>query len=267
MGKFDGYLIASDIDGTFKGKGKGPEAEAVTAENFRAAQHFIEGGGRFTFISGRAVSYLPEMGFLPVVNAPACLYNGALVYDYQRNELIRDVRLDFTLHDFLNAIQEKMDTVRTVRYYPDVMGEPGCYNVGEPYPENVEFLPKLICTFETPELAVEFARFAKTLPLLKNVYISRSWPIGVEFNAANATKGHALQFIKAHLGNIHTAIGIGDYENDLKLLEMADIGVAVGDGMQTLKDTADWVVKPNAECAVRDLIEKLEDQIDRGIMR
>ena len=261
MGKFDGYLIASDIDGTFKGKGKGEGAGAITAENFKAAEYFIANGGRFTFISGRAVSFLPEMGFLPIINAPACLYNGAVIYDYQKKKTIREEHLDFTFHAFLDAIQEKTDIVRTVRYYPDVMGDPGRYDIGEPRPADVSALPKLICTFETPELAVGFMEYAKTLPIFKNTYISRSWPVGVEFNAAHATKGHALQFIKECLGDIHTAIGIGDYENDLKLLEMADIGVAVGDGMEQIKEIADWVVKPNAECAVRDLIERLEQQL------
>lgn len=264
MGKFDGYLIASDIDGTFKGRGD--EAKAITDENFRAAQYFIENGGRFTFITGRAVDYLQEMGFLPVVNAPACLYNGAIIYDYQKEQAIQETWLGYSLHDFLNAVSEKMSMVKTVRFYPRDTKEIGRYDAGEPYPENVGVLPKIICTFENPELAVDFAEYAKTLPLLKDTYVCRSWPIGVEFNAAHATKGHALKFIKEYLGDIHTAIGIGDYENDVKLLEMADIGVAVGDGIQAVKDVADWVVKSNAECAVRDLIERLERRVDSGLM-
>lgn len=266
MEKFDGYLIASDIDGTFKGRGS--EAKAITAENFRAAQYFIANGGRFTFISGRSVSFLPEMGYLPIINAPACLYNGALIYDYQTEQTLKDVRLGFRLQDFLEAIDEKKALVQTVRIYPDLMGEPLVLWDDFILPKVADQpTPKLICTFETPEKAAEFRSFASGLPFLKDSYISQSWPVGVEINAADATKGHALQFIKEYLGDIHTAIGIGDYENDLKLLEMADIGVAVGDGMQILKDAADWVVKPNEECAVRDLIERLEDKIDRGIMR
>ena len=265
MGKFDGYLIASDIDGTFKGRGS--EAKAITVENFRAAQYLIANGGRFTFISGRSVGFLPEMGFLPIINAPACLYNGAIIYDYQSEQMLRDVRLGFCLQDFLEAIGEKRSLVQTVRIYPDPMGEPIVLRDDFVLPEEEQPSPKLICTFETPEKAAEFRIFANKLPLLKNSYISQSWPVGVEINASNATKGHAVQFIKEYLGDIHTAIGIGDYENDLKLLEMADIGVAVGDGMQILKDAADWVVKPNEECAVRDLIEQLEERIDRGLMR
>lgn len=264
MGKFDGYLIASDIDGTFKGRGD--HAKAITDENFRAAQYFIENGGRFTFITGRTVDFLLEMGFLPIINAPACLYNGAIIYDYQKGQAIRETWLEYSLHDFLNAIAEKIDAVKTVHFYPQDTREIGRYNVGEPYPEDVGNLPKIICTFENPELAAEFAEYAKALPLLKDTYICRSWSVGVEFNAAHATKGHALQFIKEYLGDIHTAIGIGDYENDVKLLEMADIGVAVGDGIQAVKDVADWVVKPCAEYAVRDLIERLETRIDCGLV-
>ena len=109
------------------------------------------------------------------------------------------------------------------------------------------------------ELADEFKENVLKLDFFKNSYISKSWNLGVEFNPIDATKGSAVEFIKKHLGNIHTSIGIGDYENDLTLITDSDIGVAVGNAVPTLKKVADFIVKPCEEGAIRDLIEKIEN--------
>ena len=70
-----------------------------------------------------------------------------------------------------------------------------------------------------------------------------------------------MKFIKNYLGNIHTSVGVGDYENDISLLNDADIGVAVGNATDELKKVADIIVKPASEYAIKDLIEILESKV------
>ena len=76
----------------------------------------------------------------------------------------------------------------------------------------------------------------------------------------DGTKGQAIKFIKSYLGNIHTSIGIGDYENDVKLMEGADIGVAAGNAIKEVKEAADFVVKDCKDYAIKDLIEIIESK-------
>lgn len=71
-----------------------------------------------------------------------------------------------------------------------------------------------------------------------------------------------MDFIKVGLKDVHTAIGIGDFDNDLKLIEHADIGVAVGNAVDEVKRSADWIVKPYNEGSLKDLIDKLELEIE-----
>ena len=78
----------------------------------------------------------------------------------------------------------------------------------------------------------------KDYRFFKDTYISRSWGLGVEFNANNGTKGHAKDFIKEHCGAL-ISIGIGDYDNDLTLVQQADLGVAVANAVDELKKSAD----------------------------
>jgi HAD superfamily hydrolase (TIGR01484 family) len=76
IGKFDGYLLVSDLDGTLLNR-----ASRVPASNARAISYFVKNGGKFSIATGRTeLTCLPLVKKLPI-NAPLILYNGSLIYD------------------------------------------------------------------------------------------------------------------------------------------------------------------------------------------
>lgn len=253
MGKFDGYLICSDVDGTF-------HMGDTIAVNSKAVKYFTDNGGRFTFVTGRTVDYLRRPDLHDIINAPACLFNGSVVYDYQNEQLLLEKRVSFTLGTLLEAIAPQRDSIERLYAYDSFTGDGLIFDDPASIPESACPLRplKIICTFRTPEEADRFQLFAQQLPLSHNSYISKSWAVGVEFNAFDGTKGDALDFIKHYLGNIHTAIGIGDYENDIPLLTHADLGVAVENALPAVKAAADKIVCHAKDYALRELIESLE---------
>ena len=256
MGKFDGYLICSDLDGTFTG------GEDVIAANSKAVKYFTDNGGKFTFITGRTASYLPEQEFFWLINAPAGVFNGGLIYDYQNEKTLRESRLEFKLGDFVDLVNNGNFDFSTVGIYNDCFAPWQRGGSFEEYKDEFSLnMIKIVCAFNTIEEADEFKSFALKQDLLKNTFISKSWPLGVEFNSVDGTKGHAIQFIKNYLGNIHTSIGIGDFENDVKLMEYADIGVATGNAVDSVKQAADMIVNDCKNYAVKDLIEIIESRI------
>lgn len=256
MGKFDGYLICSDLDGTFTGGGDTVEV------NSRAVKYFTDNGGKFTFITGRTASYLQEQEFFGLINSPAGVFNGGLIYDYQNKKILKESRLDFKLKDFIDVVDNGIFNFSTVGIYNDRFAP---WQRGEKFEEYKECFSqnmiKIVCAFATAEEADEFKSFALKHEFFKNTFISKSWSLGVEFNSMDGTKGNAVQFIKNHLGNIHTSVGIGDFENDVKLMEYADIGVATGNAVDAVKQAADMIVKDCREYAINDLIEILESRI------
>ena len=259
MGKFDGFLICSDIDGTFTGD------EGVAEVNKEAVKYFVENGGRFTFTTGRMASYLVECGLSDITNAPACICNGSVVYDYESGRVLAVTYMDFTIREFLNEITEKLlpSGKADIYYTHDASGHIR-YTPGDILDADLlDRKPlKLVCRFETVREADDFKSYALGCSMFKSCYISKSWSTGVELNSEDATKGHALDFIKAHIGNIRTSIGIGDYENDIPLLKHADLGVAVGNALDEVKQAADMIVKINHEFAIKDLIEKLDKNLE-----
>lgn len=258
MGKFDGYLICSDIDGTIE---DGREYEKYT-QNYDAVKYFTEGGGRFTFTTGRYLFYLRNERFAKVINAPACIFNGGIIYDYQNEKLLFEKHLPHTNRQIIEFIEPfKKDIIRydiccdTEADYDKYKG----YDLPDFVLENKPI--KNVFVFETPQKANEFQSTMRKLPELSDYYICKSWDVSVEFLHKDATKGQALKFIKEYLGDIHTAIGIGDNENDLTMIQSADIGVAVGDACESVKQAADMTVVSCREFAIKDLIKKIENNL------
>ena len=99
---------------------------------------------------------------------------------------------------------------------------------------------------------------------LKNRYgdkfrFDTSWPEGLEIQSIDSGKGVAVKYLKNHLGvDIHTTVGVGDYENDITLLEYSDIGYAVSNAIDSVKKIADRITVSNSEHALAAIIKELE---------
>lgn len=71
-------------------------------------------------------------------------------------------------------------------------------------------------------------------------------------------KGNALnKWVDFSSIKYHTIVAVGDNENDLELLRMADIAVAVSSAPEDLLSLADWIVPPPEEDGPSILVEKL----------
>ncbi len=252
MGCFDGYLICSDFDGTFSG---GQDL----SENIAAVKYFTENGGRFTFATGRGAEFFREKNLFHLVNAPISAFNGSAIYDSQNDRLIRESYFDFSLGQFLNSIKEVADLISTCFVFPNANTcFKGSYSSDYSVEQLKSGLVKIVCVFEELEKADAFKEYVIGHDTFKNSSVLKSWPTGVEINPHSGTKGAALKFIKEYLGNIHTAIGVGDYENDIPLIVSADIGVAVENALDSVKKVADKVILPCNENAIAHLINNLQ---------
>ncbi|MDD3254203.1 MAG: Cof-type HAD-IIB family hydrolase [Lachnospiraceae bacterium] len=104
----------------------------------------------------------------------------------------------------------------------------------------------------------ERQRAREALMARGDVVVSSSFSNNLEINALGATKGEAILRLASHLGIApEETMGFGDGENDMTMIEMAGIGVAMGNSMEELKAKADYVTVTNDEDGVAAAIEKL----------
>ena len=80
----------------------------------------------------------------------------------------------------------------------------------------------------------------------------------------NTNKGNGLTKLAESLGiDVNKTIAIGDYYNDVTMIENAKIGVAVSNACDDAKAVADIVTVSNDEDAIAKIIEDL----DSGILK
>ncbi|MBZ0305781.1 MAG: Cof-type HAD-IIB family hydrolase [Anaerolineae bacterium] len=109
---------------------------------------------------------------------------------------------------------------------------------------------------EAPERLTDLRDFL--LPQLvdgENLFASA--PEFLEFVPAGASKGAALARLIEEL-NIprESVLALGDAENDIEMLQVAGIGVAMGNAMPHVKEIADYITLSNDEDGVAEAIER-----------
>lgn len=79
----------------------------------------------------------------------------------------------------------------------------------------------------------------------------------VEILPSNCSKGAALKMLLKEM-NIpaENVLAIGDAENDIEMLQLAGVGVAMGHAAQNVKDVANYVVGTNEQDGAAEAIER-----------
>lgn len=104
----------------------------------------------------------------------------------------------------------------------------------------------------------ERARAREALNARGDVIVTSSFSNNLEINALGATKGEGILRLAAYLGlKPEETMGFGDGGNDVTMMEMAGIGVAMANAEDSLKEIADEITLTNDEDGVAVAIERL----------
>ncbi|MBE6546556.1 MAG: HAD family phosphatase [Ruminococcaceae bacterium] len=256
MGKFSGVLLCSDFDGTLYHDGR------ISDATQEALRYFRENGGRFTLATGRYPSILDDIaedGIHLVCNAPLVAVNGALVYD----RASKNVLLTHTMEEsFAPFLWELCQTVKGIESVVLVPTSPWLGEKFLPHELTEEYLTerlrggllKVCCWIDR----------AHSDEIVENIRcrcgaewnVARSCSIYCEIHGASYDKGKTARYLAGLLG-ADTLICVGDYENDLSMIREADIGVAMGNAVEVLKQAADRVTARVEEDGVAQLIRSL----------
>lgn len=257
-------MIVADIDGTLV------TGERQITPGVREAVRTVQARGvRVCLATGRmwqsAEPYFRRLGADP----PAILYNGGLVFDFTTGTVLREVHLDY---EQARAVLEILRGIPEVQphLYVDNRVYTGQANVltdryrrkdglqVEEVGDLVQFLPrnpmKILIIGARPDLE-RAAALIRRLPLPINLVFSEE--TYMEIIPIGSSKGVALQFVAQHLGiPLKAVIAVGDNLNDLEMIQLAGLGVAMGNAPDELKAHADFVTATNEQEGLRHVIER-----------
>ncbi len=257
-------LIAIDMDGTMLNS-----EHEVSQRNVEVVKKAIEQGVNVVISTGRSSvalkKYVTEFDF----KSPFIVYNGAGVKYLDTTEYI--VRTDLEFEVAKEVVKRGHELGTTVLIWADdklfVNGSKEgakfyVFHSGTEFIE-IESIDELkdkgihkVMYSDSPEKIREmYDVYAKEGFNLSN--FSVSIPKILEFFNKKASKGDTVLNYAKSLGvKQDEIICIGDGMNDISMIQMAGLGVAMGNACEELKSVADFVTKTNDEDGVAYTIEK-----------
>nr|WP_297172451.1 Cof-type HAD-IIB family hydrolase [uncultured Agathobaculum sp.] len=265
MKKFEGMLLACDMDGTLLDSN-----HSISYENEQAMQYFAREGGRFSLATGRAPgaikTYLPQIPF----NAPYSLLNGSMIFD-AHHHVIHSAGMPKSSIDLIGSLLSKFSQIGCEIFVGEQILVCQMSDVTEHHLRvldlnystvtqeklsNTESWCKINLTGE-PELIQSVQAFLK--PYSKAFCITSSMPSFCEITAAGVSKGSALRQIAKKCGiQQSNTFSIGDSYNDESMIMTAHVSFAPANADEDILQKADIVVGSNDESAVSQAIAYIE---------
>ena len=266
MGKFDGVLLVSDYDGTFA------VGNNIPQDNLDMLAYFEAQGGRFTVATGRTHCTFRIVRSRIPFNAPVLLANGALVYDFDREEILAQSPLPPTTREDMVELSRVFPRMALevysgendlyawnpnfyVRRHMEYTGARGhiCPIAEIPLPWDkaiMEHDHKTLLTFQAEILKRWGDRY--------EVIFSDDHML--ELNAKGCTKGSAVLKVAEALGIRRSGIYcVGDNETDISMLKISAIPFAPKNAIPAVKETPGVVVLPHCKKgAIGALIRHLD---------
>ena len=271
--KQDIKVIAMDLDGTALNHQK-----QLTERTRAAIQNAAKSGIQIVVATGRTFSSLaPEVLAMPEITC-AITSNGAVVNRIPDGAvLLHNYPNPETVSEIAGMIQgEKIDTEVCTggqayigqSYYDRVLEGKTNRDVQyvkttrHPVPDIYQFLlehrvaiENINLNFKTLEEKQQWQQRFQKLP---GVTPTSSFLFNVELGGAATSKAHALQaLLDEWQMTSRQVMAFGDSENDLGMIQLAGIGVAMANGMEEVRQAADLLAESNEEDGVAKIIEQL----------
>ena len=265
MGKFDGVLFCTDLDGTLLRRD-----QTVSRENREAIAYFQQNGGLFTFITGRMPIFAKPICEAVHPNAPFGCVNGGGLFDPCAGKYVWQQELTKDVMPLITYIEENVPHIgiqlntfeetyicrdhEEMHIFEEIAGRafPTTHYtaIAEPFAK-VLFAGDVEDVFKTQALLSDH-------PLSEKFDFIRSDTMFYEILPKGLSKGSVLRELQNRLPVRPTkTIVIGDYYNDLSMFAVADVSVAVGNACDAAKEAASFVTVSNEEHAIARVIYDL----------
>lgn len=260
--EYNHIVLVSDMDDTLLNSKK-----SISESNLQAIHSFQQKGGKFTVATGRSIS-----GFRPYweqlkIAMPVILCNGSCIYDYKSEKVVWVKELPENMKDYVRKVISHFSNLGV-----QIMSESGIYSYHST-PVCLAFMEREnLPFFEIDDFSVIPDKWIKVEMVTDLIdkqkldfYLKETLPKGCrwlttgeysrEIMAEGVSKRAALEKLLEIAGMQENKICcIGDHNNDYEMICGADIGLAVNNALDKIKDKADIIVSDNDHDAIAEAI-------------
>jgi Cof subfamily protein (haloacid dehalogenase superfamily) len=244
--KYEGIALFSDMDGTLLDRHR-----KLSDENIEAINYFINNGGCFGVATGRmertTVYKFPQLR----INTPSIFFNGALIYDTNKKECVHSVFMHEGMEPMLQYVfdnypsagieintEKNVFVLRNNRVIRSQLEREGISDWIETTWQGVSgkwFKVLIADKRETLKRVKEdLSKFNR-----EDIRIFFSEDEILDIISTKASKGKALQILRdMNRNKWRLVFAVGDNDNDIDMIESADIGIAVSNGRPGVKAAA-----------------------------
>ncbi len=266
-------MIGLDLDGTALSSETGFSERTVDVFN-----QAIKRGIEIIIATGRAQQSLPDCIFEIKGLRYVATSNGARILDIVDNRIVYENYIAESEIETIYKVLTENDT--DIEVFVD-----GCAYIGRREYDNVmngikktrskEYLKwsripvddvySLLLKHKSKieNINVNYMTMEEKSPMqeilkgIKNIKLTSSVPLNNEIGGATTSKGEALRFLMEKMGvKKENLMACGDNPNDIEMIKLAGLGIAMGNAEDPVKKVADYVTLPNYEDGVAYAIEK-----------
>ena len=268
MGKVDGYLIATDLDGTLNNS-----EHEISRENREAIAYFQSEGGHVTLATGRSPQGVDQPLAAVRFNAPIILSNGCLIVHHETREVLFETYLNPQSRAFCQAAKDAFPEVTLEvhkkegvwvfdfntysKLHLEIVGIPPV--LGGKLDEAADPWRKTLFLGTPKELTALLAWAASWDTRAYSFCFSN--PVMLEMQSVSANKGNGVAFVADYLGISHDKVYcVGDEQNDLPMLTRFH-GYAPDNASAEIKAMVPLPLPSCDEHAIAALIDRIEKSV------
>ncbi len=271
-------LAVLDIDGTLiDDKG---QISQKTHDTIRTVR---KNGGIVTICTGRNIRKALPVVQRAGIDVPFACIDGTLLFDPIKKEVLQDLRLSREEINFVldaamqeDAFVELCDGDKYYKYAGkeelyryDIFnkrtfsGRIRSYLGGVRYKSSLEKMRTIV----DPVYQIVIATDPRTRESIKDKILQNNcerievrdylWEKYLFINRKDAKKSKGVEALCKYFGiSMEETVTIGDERNDIDMLEMAGMGVAMGNAVESVKNVADFITLTNNEDGAAVALEK-----------
>ena len=264
MTDYSPFVIACDYDGTLTWSDN-----EVHPGNIEAVREFVQAGGTFCLATGKSPREIDPR--LMELASASVFCSGGIVYDPQEGHTLTTWPLPADAIDLARRIYAELptrgvglaceDASYCLRYDPSIMPtefvERNLCMVG---PDDLEALRGKVLSINThgsEETRIAVEQMVDTgYPSCTHEV---SFPQFVDITPRGVSKGTGLAYLRKQVFASKTFLAVGDNENDLEMIDEADVGFCMGNGANELKRHADVILPDRQHPCVRGVMDWMQE--------